>query len=85
MSDYLPPNHDLPDPDDLPNPNEPPQHGPSEEPVAPVPDEEEHPPIKLPENTDRDLTREFPDAEDDRPGREDPNILEDEEMEREDG
>ena len=78
MSDHRKPGANLPDPGSLPNPNEPPLDGPSEEPVVPVPGEEEHPPIKLPENTDRDLTEEFPDAEDGLPGREDPGILEQE-------
>lgn len=80
-SDYHSPGANVPNPGDLPNQKDPPLHDPSEEPVAPVPDEEEKSGIKLPEDTDRDLTRDFPDTEDNRRGRKDPNIREEEEIE----
>ena len=69
------------DPDTIPNPNVPPLDDPSKENPRTTPDDTPDPTLEMPGDTDKDLARDFPDAEDDRSGRRDPNILEKEEME----
>lgn len=64
------------DPRELPDPLEPPLDGPSEREVPPVPDDEERPPIRLPEHPE--VPDEPPDPTDDLPGRQDPEIRKEE-------
>ena len=69
------------DPDAVPNPNVPPLDDASKENPRTTQDDTRDTTLEMPETTDKDLTEDFPDAEDDRSGRRDPNILEKEEME----
>lgn len=77
----MPDSDAIPAPSNVPEPNVPPVDEPSKNPPAEVPDGKPEPQVKLPENAEHDLTKNHPDAEDDRAGRRDPNILEKEEME----
>jgi len=82
MSDYQTPgnNRDIPNPEDVPEPNVPPIGDPDKEGPGSNPSDSPDADIKLPSSTDKDLTEEYPDPDDHRPGRSDDNILEDEEM-----
>ena len=81
-SDYHTPggNQDLPHPEDVPEPNVPPIGDPDKEGPGSRPGDLPDDDIKLPDDTDEDMAKDYPDAEDQRPGRQDENIVEDEEM-----